>query len=179
MNIETDKYPPKPPYLLGLLCLIPFLGGLAGITLLVLGIVYYKNVWFSLIGGAGIILGIAAWLIAFSMVWHTSGVKNGFLQLSQMQLNELVKDVEFYKLQHGEYPYSLKQLSTHNAFANITDPSQAFNRHNIYYNYKKIGDKYTLFSSGADGLPNTKDDMYPQIAISDSSKIGLIKQDDK
>jgi len=43
-----------------------------------------------------------------------------------------------------------------------------------YYNYKKIGDRYLLFSSGQDGIPNTKDDLFPQIKITDSSKIGLI-----
>jgi hypothetical protein len=46
---------------------------------------------------------------------------------------------------------------------------------NTYYNYQKIGDKYLLFSSGQDGIPNTKDDLFPQITITDNSKIGLIQ----
>lgn len=46
---------------------------------------------------------------------------------------------------------------------------------NSYYNYEKVGDKYLLFSSGQDGIPNTKDDLFPQVEISNSSKIGLIK----
>ncbi len=45
----------------------------------------------------------------------------------------------------------------------------------VFYNYEKIGDKYSLFSSGQDGIPNTKDDLFPQVTITDSSKIGLIK----
>ena len=46
---------------------------------------------------------------------------------------------------------------------------------NPYYNYEKVGDKYILYSSGQDGIPETKDDLYPQITINDSSNIGLIK----
>jgi len=49
-------------------------------------------------------------------------------------------------------------------------------KENSYYNYKKIGDKYLLFSSGQDGIPNTKDDLFPQVTITDSSKIGLMRR---
>jgi len=92
-----------------------------------------------------------------------------------MQLNGLVKDVEFYKLQYGQYPDSLVELTNKKAFTNIHDASQGFGSGNTEYNYKKIGDKYTLFSAGQDGIPGTKDDFYPDVYIGDSSKIGLIK----
>jgi hypothetical protein len=45
---------------------------------------------------------------------------------------------------------------------------------NSYFNYERVGDKYRLFSSGEDGIPNTEDDLFPQVTITDSSKIGLI-----
>jgi hypothetical protein len=44
----------------------------------------------------------------------------------------------------------------------------------VFYNYERIGEKYTLFSSGTNGVAGTKDDFYPQIEIPNSSKIGLI-----
>jgi hypothetical protein len=43
------------------------------------------------------------------------------------------------------------------------------------YNYQRMGEKYILFSSGEDGIPYTKDDFFPKILITDSSKIGLIR----
>jgi hypothetical protein len=93
-----------------------------------------------------------------------------------MQLNSLVKNVEFYKLQHGQYPDNLQQLLEDDKLAPITDAIQSVQgRENSYYNYQRSGNKYLLFSSGQDGLPNTKDDLYPQVTIGDSSKIGLVR----
>ena len=45
----------------------------------------------------------------------------------------------------------------------------------VNFEYKKIGNKYTLFSVGIDGIPNTADDIYPNIFDSDSSKFGFMK----
>jgi hypothetical protein len=94
-----------------------------------------------------------------------------------MQLNTLVKNIEFYKLQHGQYPDSLKQLLDDDKLAPINDAAQGMKtKGNLYYNYERMGDQYLLFSSGQDGLANTKDDLFPQTTITDSSKIGLIKR---
>jgi hypothetical protein len=79
-----------------------------------------------------------------------------------MQLNRLVKNVEYYKLVHGQYPDSLKQLLEDDKLAPINDAAQGMKiKGNSYYNYEKIGDRYSLFSSGQDGIPNTKDDLFP------------------
>jgi hypothetical protein len=105
--------------------------------------------------------------------------KQGFADISQMELNKLVKYVEFYKLQHGEYPESLQQLLNDDKMAPINDAAQGMSiKRDSYYNYKRVGGKYVLFSSGQDGIAGTKDDLFPQIMISDSSKIGLIKSRD-
>ena len=94
-----------------------------------------------------------------------------------MKLNSLVKNIEFYKLEHGQYPDNLLQLLNDDKLAPINDAAQGLStKENSYYNYEKIGDKYSVFSSGQDGIPNSKDDLFPQITITDSSKIGLIKQ---
>jgi len=102
------------------------------------------------------------------------GIKQGFAEISKMQINELVMHIEFYKLQHGHYPDNLPQLQEADGLVPITDAAIGMQTKIVYYNYEKIGEKYTLFSSGMDGIPGTGDDFYPQISIPDSNKIGLI-----
>jgi hypothetical protein len=172
-NVSVPKS--KPPYLLGLLCLVPLVGAFVGLGLLLYGLIKYKDKWLSIIGAAGILWSIVVYSTLFYAATHASVFKKGFEDISQMQLNSLVKNIEFYKLEHGQYPDSLKQLLDDDKLAPINDAAQGMNiKGNSYYNYEKIGNKYLLFSSGQDGIPNTKDDLFPQITITDSSKIGLI-----
>lgn len=102
-------------------------------------------------------------------------VKQQFVEISKMQLNQLVMHIEFYKLQNGHYPNRLEQLQETDKLAPINDPAEGMQaKEPAFYNYERIGEKYTLFSSGMDGVAGTKDDFNPQIEIPDSSKIGLI-----
>jgi hypothetical protein len=48
----------RPPYWLGLLCLIPLVGAFVGLGLLLYGIIKYKDKWLVMIGAFGI-----AWTI--------------------------------------------------------------------------------------------------------------------
>jgi hypothetical protein len=165
----------NPPYLLGLLCLIPLIGAFVGLALLLYGIFKYKDKWLSIIGalGIGITVFVYGWLF-YAMKNYPEFTK-GFMDLSQIQLNSLTKNIEFFKIQHGYYPDSLKQVLDDDKSAPVVDPLQiSKHRDNLYFNYQKVGDKYYLFSSGADGMPNTKDDFDPKVSISDSTKIGLI-----
>jgi hypothetical protein len=171
---NTKTY--KPPYLLGLLCLIPLIGAFVGLGLLLYGLLKYKDKWLSIIGAAGIVWTIIVYSTLFYAGIHASIFKKGFEDISQMQLNSLIKNIEFYKLEHGQYPDSLKQLLNDDKLAPIYDPVQGLQtKPNTYFDYEKVGDKYLLFSSGLDGIPNTKDDLFPQLTITDSNKIGLIK----
>lgn len=125
---------------------------------------------------AGIVWTIVVYSSLFYAGTHASVFKKGFENISQMQLNSLVKNIEYYKLVHGLYPDNLQQLLIDDKLAPINDAVQGMNTKACsYYNYQKMGDKYLLFSSGQDGIPNTKDDLFPQITIADSSKIGLIQ----
>ena len=177
METTTIQTKSKPPYLLGLLCLIPLVGAFVGLGLLLYGLLKYKDKWFSIIGAAGILWTIIVYSTLFYAGTHASVFKKGFEDISQMQLNSLVKNIEFYKLAHGQYPDNLKQLLNDDKLATINDAAQGMNtKDSSYYNYEKVGNNYILFSSGQDGIPKTKDDLYPQVTISDSSKIGLIKR---
>jgi hypothetical protein len=176
MNLETIPNRSKPPYLLGLLCLFPLIGAFVGLGLLLYGLLKYKDKWLSIIGAGGIVWTILIYSSLFYAIEHAAIFKKGFADISQMQLNSLVKNIEFYKLAHGQYPDSLQQLNKDDQMVPIFDPVQGMSiNRTTYYNYQKMGDKYILFSSGQDGLPNTKDDLFPQIAISDSSRIGLMR----
>lgn len=179
LNTSLRKFTTKskPPYLLGLICLAPILGGYAGLAILLFGIFKYKDKWFSIIGLAGIV-----WTVIFIETIpyaskHVSFIRSGYVALSQIELNTLVKNIEFYKLQHGVYPDSLKQLLRDDTPASIVDPIRV-NQDNQHeeFNYQKFGNKYVLYSYGEDGIPQTKDDLYPQVSTTDSTKIGLITQ---
>ncbi len=176
--METTQPLPKskPPYLLGLLCLMPLVGAFVGLGLLLYGLLKYKDKWLSIIGAAGIFWTIIVYSTLFYAGTHAAVFKKGFEEISQMQLNSLVKNIEFYKMTHGQYPDSLEQLLEDDKLAPINDAVQGMNtKGDSYYNYQKIGDKYLLFSSGQDGIPNTKDDLFPQLTDSERSKLGLIK----
>ena len=167
----------RPPYWLGLLCLIPLIGAFVGLGLLLYGLIKYKDKWLIAIGAFGILFTIGIYGSMFYYMKHGELVKKGFRDISQMQLNSLIKDIEFFKLQRGVYPDILERVRENNALAPIDDPIQSVQqRDNTLYNYQKIGDKYTLFSSGQDGIPNTPDDLYPEILITDSSRIGFVKR---
>ena len=175
MEKTTTSPKSKPPYLLGLFCLIPLVGAFMGLGLLLYGLLKYKDKWLSIIGAAGIVWTIIVYSTLFYAGKHASIFKQGFADISQMQLNTLLKNIEFYKIQHGQYPDSLQQLLVDDKLAPITDAIQLNQeRSNDEYSYRKVSDKYFLFSCGQDGIPNTKDDLFPQITITDSSKIGLM-----
>lgn len=163
----------KPPYLLGLLCFIPLVGALVGIVLLLLGILKYKDKLLSGIGIFGILFTILIYGGLFYWSQNSNTGKKQWATLSQMQMDGLVKDIEFYKIQNNRYPDSLQALSTDSNFVNIYDPVLGLTETNIIFNYEKAGDHYKLFSSGLDGIKNTADDFYPTIEIKDSSRIGL------
>jgi len=166
----------KPPYLLGLICLIPLIGAFVGFVFIVLGITRFKDKWFTLIGVAGILFTVIIYSSLFYATKHSSVVKNGFREISQMELNDLVKDIEFYKMQNGQYPDSLQQLTKENSTVFIYDPLQTNKKKkDDLFRYQKINGKYILFSLGEDGIPNTSDDLYPQVSKKLIGKIGLIK----
>jgi len=133
---------------------------------------WYKNKLILILGAAGVILSIAIY-ISMSSFFDNAFFKNGFAPFAQSDLNVLMKEVEFYKLQNGTYPDSLAQVYSKGEVPKYYDPTQSTNGHNGY-NYQKIGNKYYLFSSGVDNIPHTADDIYPQMEPADTIKFGLI-----
>lgn len=163
-QVEISNRGSKPPYLLGLLGLIPLVGFFVGLGLLLFGIFKYKDRKLSIIGIACMLFTVVIYYSLFYIGFKSDFGKNAWAQHSQIQLNTLIKNVEFFKLQYGQYPDSLQQLLNNNDFVIIDDPLRmAAGSTPVYFNYKNLGDTYLLFSSGIDGIPDTKDDLFPVV----------------
>jgi hypothetical protein len=166
----------KPPYKKGLICLIPIVGAVFGVMFIADGFGKYSDKRFVLIGLGGIVFNACIALSIFYYFDLGAKFNAGFVPLSQSQLNSVMREVEFFKLKNGVYPDSLEQLKIDAFNTSIYDPLKEGGEvnKNQEYNYKKVGNHYYLFSSGLDGIANTKDDFYPQVAKSDRGKFGLI-----
>lgn len=171
-KFESDKK--KPPYLMGLLGFIPLVGFFVGVVLIILGITQYKDKKLTLIGLGGILFTV----IVYSSIYYIGVVsdlgKDSWGQVSQIHLNRLIKNVEYYKIENGKYPDSLQQLESENEVVFIQDLTQGVNeKQQKYFNYENLGDKFLLFSSGNDRKPNTNDDIYPK--LKKNTKTGWVK----
>jgi hypothetical protein len=172
--VAVDRpLPPRSavPFLLGILGLIPVVGAFVGGGLVVYSLSYYKSWLLTLIGACGILVTVIVLGLGLNKVRHIPGV---WEKIDKQELNTLVRSVEFYKLQHGNYPDNLMQLRKDDQFVPVSDPIHL----NPFgtFEYERIGDHYLLFSTGHDGIAHTADDVYPDIKDADSSKIGWIKR---
>ena len=170
-NPDVFEKKNKPPYLIGFLGIIPVVGAVTGLVLIINGVFKYKNNWLILIGAAGVCFNIGIYGF-LSYADKANLFKQGFVVLNEKTLNSLVKEIEFYKVQYGKYPESLKLLNLKNQLINYHDPLMS-DKNDVSFNYHLTGKGYTIFSSGLDKTPNTADDIYPTLEI-DSLKVGLI-----
>ncbi|MDE3182806.1 MAG: type II secretion system protein GspG [Bacteroidota bacterium] len=161
----------------GWLGLIPLVGGIVGIGLIILGVFKYRDRKLIIIGAADLFFTVAIYSSMFYYFMYSDAAAKGFAQTSQMFLNGLVKELEFYKLKNGSYPDSLEQLPRNHDIFSIHDPllSRRPGTKDTKYNYRKTGDTYILFSSGIDRIPNTKDDIYPTETLNNISKTDTTK----
>ena len=130
---------------------------------------------FILLGVAGIILLIGCFFALRGCFLIAKKIGQTPRELwamsSQHFINELVQNIEFYKIQHGAYPDSLEQLDRRNNFVSIHDPLFPGKK----YNYQRIGERYRLFSAGIDRKPGTEDDLYPTVDMGNDSA-GYLKR---
>ncbi|RYY99919.1 MAG: hypothetical protein EOO11_03355 [Chitinophagaceae bacterium] len=175
MQVTKTLNNSKPPYLLGLLGFIPLVGAFVGLGLILYGVFRYKDKWLVLIGIFGIVFTVGVYSSLFAIGKSMTKSGSVFVGISQSQLNNLVKSVEFHKLQFGQYPDSLQQMPK-DQFATIHDPTQtAIDEPSQPFYYKRAGDRYQLCSKGVDKVLGTADDLYPNLYLPDSSRVGLIR----
>jgi hypothetical protein len=176
-------------YIVGVGSFIPFLGAILGVVSIILGAIKFKVGGWKLIalGVCGIFLTVA--LAGGLMYWAQKGAfsKNPmFVELARKNLRQDVLALEFYKQTHGKYPQTLEELA-------IKSPGQFKSDVDVYdcsagmqFDAKKLqkyqyelapdGATYHLFGVGPDGLPNTADDVFPDVSQEEMEHIGYRKK---
>jgi hypothetical protein len=171
------------PYVISGLSFIPLVGIPFGIVALIWGITTKKigGKKLALLGGAGILVTLSLYgsLFYFGFAKRGGSYDELRTQLARTLLNTLVQGVEFYKVQHGSYPESLKALQESlpkDSTVFVKDPTDVkFGGKSRYFYYERVGtNHYYLRGVGPDGLPFTSDDILPQVQLTPGSKLGLL-----
>ncbi|MCG8337936.1 MAG: type II secretion system protein G [Proteobacteria bacterium] len=178
------------PYVLGALSFIPMVGVIFGIIVIVLGVTKRR------IGGIKLIL-IGVLGILFTVGLYGKLYYEGFVKkegvyvelrgkLVQSNLNNLVKHIEYYKIQNSKYPDSLFDLAPNEngqsseailIYDTMSNPGIGKELPLFHYELINGGSNYYLFSSGIDEVPFTSDDIHPKVSKDEMEKIGYtIKQ---
>jgi len=170
-------------------CLAYAIGGASFIPLI--GIIFgvIAIVWGALRGVRSLIIlgisGILFTVILYSALFYFGIYKRGGLyddlrkQLAVTMLNSAVKDIEYYKLQHGHYPTRIEDLDTKdkNQMPTIIDPTFVERKNttdsNFFYQLDASGTSYFLRSVGPDGVPFTSDDILPTLSEEERKNTGL------
>jgi hypothetical protein len=160
----------------GLLGLVPNIGVISGLILLFKGIFQFRDKILIIIGAADILFTFVFWWIVTSVTFHSTTFKTLEQEMARTELNTIFRYVEFYKIEHGVYPDSLQEMDLKKDNIWISDPVQVWghNHKTVNFFYRKVGDKYWLFSVGLDGKPFTQDDIFPVMNPADSGKFGLM-----
>jgi hypothetical protein len=166
-------------YVLGGLSFIPCLGVLFGLAAIIFGALRQMRA-VIILGVCGIVFTVLIYGALFYFAFfQRGGVYDGLRrQMAVSMLNSEVKEIEFYKVQHGAYPQKLDDLlpQMKNSFGSIDDPT-AMERggkvKEFYYQLDPSGKFYYLRSVGPDGIPFTDDDILPSLPASDLKNTGL------
>jgi len=185
MNTTQDSGTPSParpnqslgwfPYVVSILSFIPLLGVPIGLVCVVFGVIKRKSngLVVSGIGLAGIVLSVVLYGNLALQLKHPTG-DYAQLQtelLADRVLLDMVKAVEFYKLENSHYPNQLEELGD-DVKAQISLQGMSSGLGEIFYELTPEGDTYYLLVTGPDGKPFTNDDIHPNISSQEMQKIG-------
>jgi hypothetical protein len=168
------------PYAIGGASFIPLFGVVFGLIAIIWGIA--RRAWQLILLG---VCGILVTVVIYGSLFYFGLFQRGGIfdklrsQLAVTILNDAVKEIEFYKLQHGHYPPKLAELDPKDKtqMAKTFDPSindlnWKRDRH-FFYQLDPSGSFYFLRSVGPDGVPFTADDIVPTIPKNEREKTGL------
>ncbi|MGE5557700.1 MAG: type II secretion system protein G [Bacillota bacterium] len=172
-------------YVLSGLSFIPLFGVIFGIISIIIGFLNKKRGGLKLVimGISGIIFTVLCYSIAFYLIFvQRGGIYDKLrIELTQRVLNDIVKTIEYNKIVNGNYPQSLMELGekTGRKYVMYDPVIMRFTSKQQIFNYELVnkGKNYYLFSSGIDGVPNTKDDIYPIIMAEELKNIGYLRKD--
>ena len=167
------------PCAIGGASFIPLVGVLFGIIAIIWGIA--RRAWQLIVLG---VCGILFTLLAYGALFYFGMFQRGGIydklrsQLAVTMLNDAVKDIEFYKLQHGRYPATLdeaepKDKMQMNHFIDPTFIQRGIKNTHFFYQLDASGSFYFLRSVGPDGIPFTSDDIVPTIPGDERKNTGL------
>ncbi|MBP7496906.1 MAG: hypothetical protein KA792_04505, partial [Bacteroidales bacterium] len=158
-------------YISSIATLIPFIGVLAGTLLLLYAILRYKNKTSIIIGCSGLIISLIISIYAYKTIYSKEKVdlaeKQMQIYMDKMLLKRLIKEIELYKIQKGEYPYKLENVSEQDPNIVIEDfifSQLPKKRKKVQFYYQKSDSCYILFSKGFDTIAFTGDDIYPSLS---------------
>lgn len=173
---QRGERTPGALYFLSVFSFFPILGAISGGIMLALGLTRHKDKWLIIIGAFGISVSVLFFSVILYQTHFSKSVDKQWADISQGEINKIANIVEVYKIKYRVYPDSLEQARLIDPYLSVVDPLQTIRLKfgiKCVYVYKKIGDKYTLYSIGIDHIPRTSDDIYPQMGA-DSASFGLI-----
>lgn len=186
MNEEQEKLGAF-PYVVGGMSFIPGVGVIFGTIAIIWGLVTNK------LGGKKLAI-IGTCGIGFSALLYGSLLYFGFVQrggiyddlraqLSKNTITSLVRAIEMYETQNGQYPESLEVLRKslpEDSTVFVHDPAHMqMGGGSRYYHYElKNQSHYYLLGVGPDEKPYTSDDILPDIQIKENEGIGLLIHSD-
>jgi hypothetical protein len=174
-TLETQKKLSWFHYVVAFLSFVPLLGVLIGLVCMVFGITRRKQggLVMTAIGAAGITVTFSIYGYLFKQMSNPTG---GFIiaqtkMLSEHQLPDFVKKIEYYKILNGHYPKRLEELG--DDVAGFVKLQSGNSLGDYYYQLSDDGTHYFLLVTGPDKLPFTEDDILPSIKEEAAAKIGL------
>ncbi|HSZ32847.1 MAG TPA: type II secretion system protein GspG [Puia sp.] len=154
-------------YYLSLLCVIPAFGIIIGLILTLYALLKFKDLKLFLL--ILILTGVGIFLMNVDMNNMKKDAVYGketgtmYSVMAADLMDDIANKLEVYKIKTGKYPDSLTELKKMYPQLFINDPLSGHNGaipKQTEFFYIRKEEKYTLFSVGIDGIPNTSDDIF-------------------
>jgi hypothetical protein len=164
---------------------IPVIGVFAGMACILLAIIGRRSnsILLGGLGFSGIMCTVILYGVILPSVINSIDFSKSFELHAKSAMTSLVRQAEYFKLQHGHYPESLEELRS-----NLKDGEIVFSYdmsgplgpdqepREFYYEVVGDGENYILFGVGGDAEPFTSDDIYPLIDPVMDKNIGWVRQ---
>lgn len=161
-------------YYRGLWGVIPIFGVIIGLSLILKGIFKFKDRKLTIVGSFAVLCSMLISGYCYYQLFLSEEAQVRKARIAQIEINELVKDIEFWKTQHGNYPDSLKQVLSIDRLAPLVDPlSSSWRGRTELFRYENLGNRYRIFSVGIDKTAGTDDDIFPDFNNPGNNKFGF------
>lgn len=136
----------------------------------------------GMLGTAGIVLTIFLAGVVIPKMVNSEQFVKGLEPHARSTMTTLVRHIEYYKLQYGEYPESIKALRDDlkegemvYSFDISAPTTLGMTAREFHYELINDGRNYVLLGVGMDATPYTDDDVFPLIDAKKDIRIGWLK----